>query len=451
MTDSPAGGTPPRTWTVGTLTYTTTGLALLVVWLLWGDIAWWTRDRSAMPMMQVMLKLFDASDLITGLLLITVPSVIAMTLGPLISYWSDNHRSRYGRRIPFLLGTTPLIALSMVGLGLSPELAAILRQLLGWGPERTNTSVLIVLGICWTTFELGALTANSIFAALINDVVPRVLIGRFFGVFRAVSLAVGIAFNSFVIGLAEQHFRIIFIAIGLFYGAGLTLMCFRVREGDYPPVPPERAKASILTIYKTYLRECFTCRHYVLAIVFFALGNLAYVPINIYAVATAKSLGMSMETFGKIHVVMYLTSFVLAFPLGWLADRFHPQRVSMGALLCSSSAALISFFALKSADDFFYAMLAHGVFSGCFFTGIASFCQVIFPKLRCAQFIAAAWIVNSLMQIIFGPAFGWFLDFTGNQYRYAFLAGSCIGAAALAIGIFLLRSREPVEPAAHAA
>ena len=49
-----------------------------------------------------------------------------------------------------------------------------------------------------------ALTANAVFGALINDVVPRELIGRFFGIFRAVSLATGVLFNSKIIGHAEN-------------------------------------------------------------------------------------------------------------------------------------------------------------------------------------------------------------------------------------------------------
>jgi hypothetical protein len=37
--------------------------------------------------------------------------------------------------------------------------------------------------------------ANAVFGGLINDVVPPALIGRFFGLFRAVSLLAGIIFN----------------------------------------------------------------------------------------------------------------------------------------------------------------------------------------------------------------------------------------------------------------
>jgi len=44
--DVPAS-TPGKTWRVGTLTYTGAGLVTLTAWLLWGDFAWWMRERSA--------------------------------------------------------------------------------------------------------------------------------------------------------------------------------------------------------------------------------------------------------------------------------------------------------------------------------------------------------------------------------------------------------------------
>ena len=51
-----------KTWTVGTLTYTAGGLALLFFWLLLGDFALNLRDRSVGPVVQLFLKREGASD-----------------------------------------------------------------------------------------------------------------------------------------------------------------------------------------------------------------------------------------------------------------------------------------------------------------------------------------------------------------------------------------------------
>jgi MFS family permease len=437
--------TPTRTWTVGTLAYTRGALAVLFVWLLWGDVAWWMRERSAQPMMQVLLKKFHASDFITGLCLITAPSLVWVVVGPVVGYWSDNHRGRWGRRIPFLLWTTPLVALAMAGLGMSPELGAILNRHCGGTAGTWDLSVLWVIGLCWALFEIGALSANAVFSALINDVVPRPLIGRFFGVFRAVSLATGIFFNARIIGHAEQHFRIIFLGIGLLYAAGLVLMCMKVKEGGYPPAPPPVPGNPVAVAVRSYFRDCFTHPYYLWGIAFFAFGNLAFVPVNTYSLSAARSYGVSLERFGQYYVVMFVCSFVLAYPLGWLADRFHPVRVGVAAVATSALAGFASFLLLKDASTFGAALLAHGVIAGCFYTGTASLCQVIFPKLKFAQFTAAASMVNSLCQVLLGPVLGRFLDLTGNQYRFAFLAGCCLSLLTLLAGLVLLRIPKPAD------
>src|SRR5580765_6898830 len=75
-----------KTWRVGTLTYTTAGLVALFAWLLWGDFAWSLKDRAVPPVVQLLLKKFNATDLILGVLTGSLPAAIGLFLGPIISY-----------------------------------------------------------------------------------------------------------------------------------------------------------------------------------------------------------------------------------------------------------------------------------------------------------------------------------------------------------------------------
>src|ERR1700722_18639746 len=106
-----------RLWSAGTLTYTLAGLVALFAWLLWGDFAIAMRDRSFSPMLQLLLKRLNASDLTMTLLMTSVPSTIGMFLSPFVSYRSHRLRRRWGRRIPYLIIPTPIAALAMVGMG----------------------------------------------------------------------------------------------------------------------------------------------------------------------------------------------------------------------------------------------------------------------------------------------------------------------------------------------
>src|SRR5206468_10399246 len=128
------------------------GLVLLFFWLLFGDFAVSMRDRSVQPVGQLMLNKFGTSNTTMSVLLIFVPPLISMLLSPIVSYESDRFRSRWGRRIPFLLITTPVAAFSMIGMAFCPQLAHALHSaiahLLG-----LKACFVIVFGTFWTGFE----------------------------------------------------------------------------------------------------------------------------------------------------------------------------------------------------------------------------------------------------------------------------------------------------------
>ena len=89
-------------YAVGTLRYTRPGLVRLFSWLLWGDFVWSLKDRSVQPVFQLILKHFHASDETVSLLMVSLPQTIALVLMPVVSYRSDRHRGRWGRRVPYL-------------------------------------------------------------------------------------------------------------------------------------------------------------------------------------------------------------------------------------------------------------------------------------------------------------------------------------------------------------
>jgi MFS family permease len=438
--DSPASAGQGR-WSVGTLTYTAGGLALLFALLLLGDFAWQLRERSAAPVVQLLIKKFQASDLLTGFVLITVPWTVIMIVGPAVSFWSDRHRGRWGRRIPFILVQTPMVALAMVGIAFSPVLGPMLHRAWGGRPETLHHTVLLMIGLCWTVFEIGAVTANAVFNALINDVVPRDMLGRFYGLFRAVGLGAGIFFNYKIIGHAEENYTIILVSIGLAYGVGLTLMCLRVKEGEYPPPPPSPSRSThlLVSVIGDYFRDCFAKPYYLLAFIFLGSASLAFVPVNTFSIYAARSYGMTMDTYGKYLVVTYICSFCLAYPLGWLADRLHPLRLGIGAMVLYSLAMGVGFARVHDAGSFGIFFLAHGILAGTYFTGTAAIAQMLFPKLKFAQFAAAAGFIAALFNISLGPALGTALDRLHNNYRYTLLAGGIIALTSVVLGFFVHR------------
>lgn len=430
----------PRVWQVGTLTYTTGGLIALFAWLLLGDFSWSMRDRSVGPMGQWYLNQLGVPNLLFGLLISSFPALIGLILGPVISVKSDRHRGRWGRRIPFLLVTTPVAAFGMIGLALTPLLA---KWVHGHFPEQSEVMVSVLcFAVFWAMFEFATVASQAVFGGLINDVVPQPLLGRFYGLFRAVSLIDGMIFNYWIMGHVPSHFTIILLVIGIFYGLSFLWVCLRVREGEYPPPPPPpvQERGVVMGFFhevRVYFRECFSNPYYVAVFVMLMAAGLAFTPINTFAIPYARSLQVDMNVYGKALTLTFGISLTLAYFLGWLADVFHPLRVVMASLAGYFVVAICGTLWATTPQAFLTTWVLHGVLSGCYFTSAASLGQRLFPRVRFAQFASAATVVMSLGTMTLAPLTGMLIDRTGNLYRLTFVFGAVLAALALLIACYV--------------
>jgi MFS family permease len=429
-----ASPSAPAKWRAGTLTYTTGSLAVLFAWLLLGDFSWSMRDRSVGPMAQWYLSQLKVPNFVFGLLISSLPVLVGLLLGPIISVKSDRHRGRWGRRIPFLLVTTPLAALGMIGLALTPMLAHWVH---GMFPDQNEMVVAVAcFAVFWTAFELATIAGQAVFGGLINDVVPEALLGRFYGLFRAVSLIDGMIFNLWIMGKVPDHFTLILLVIGVFYGTSFMWVCFRVKEGSYaPPSPLPARKESIGRRWwagvRLYFRECFSSRYYLSVFLMLMIASMAFNPVNIFAIPYARSLGIDMSVYGKFLALTFLISLCLSYGLGWLADLFHPLRVSLVALLGYVFITAWGSLYATTPNSFLTAWVLHGVVSGCYFTSAASLAQRLFPRERFAQFTSAAGIMAAPAGMALAPLVGMAIDQTGNTYRYTFVIGFVLATLAL--------------------
>jgi hypothetical protein len=456
--EAPAPG-KPKVWKVGTLTYTTGGLTVLFLWLLFGDFAWAMRDRSIVGIASWYLSSLKVPNLWFGILMSTFPGAVALVLGPIISYKSDRHRGKWGRRIPFLMATTPIAAFGMIGIAVTPHIAGWLHGLgradnaLGvrlhqWAGDSglganllsalENEMLVAVLcfSVFWAAFEFATIASQSVFGGLINDVVPQALLGRFYALFRAVSLIDGIIFNYWIMGKVPDHFTLILATIGAFYGSAFMWVCLKVKEGDYPPPPPvDPTKKSGLKGFvegvRTYRRECFSHSYYLRVFVLIMTATMCFIPINTFAIPYAKSYGVDMNDYGNRLAFIFTVSLCLAWPLGWLCDRFHPLRVVIVSLVAYLGVMLFGVFGVHNAPTYLTAYVLHGVISGCYYTSVASLGQRLFPREKFAQFASAALLFAAPLHMSLAPLVGLIIDHTGNVYRHAFTVGAILVALAI--------------------
>lgn len=464
-----------RRWHAGALTYTYPALISLFFWLLWGDFALNMKERSGPPTLQLLLKKFHASDLVLALLITSLPQAMALFITPVVSYHSDRLQTRWGRRIPFILATTPLAVLALLGLAYSPVLGRALASLLHIRSQ--DAAIITSFGIFWAIFELCTIVgAAVVLPGLINDVVPRELLGRFYGMFRAVSLGAGMLFNWYLLKSVEEHYVMLFILIAVLYAVSFTLMCLKVREPDYSQeiskediavaemhaapatgelvatgatpaagpsdaVPPTASRmGGFWAAVRTYFRECFGHSYYFWFFGSFALAAMAFTPINTFSIPFAQSIKMDMATYGKLSAIQLFVSLIQAYPIGWLCDRFHPLRITMLSLALYSISTLLAFFFVRTPFSFGIAHVVCGSCAGFWLTATAPLGPALLPRSRFAQFLSANHICTATGVLLFGAVVGWFLDLVHHQYHFIYF-WACLLITSSLIVTFVLHRR----------
>ena len=325
---------PGRPWAVGTLAYTGGGLAALFFMLLAGDFALSMRERSVGPVVTLMLKRLSASDRTVSVLMTMLPPALSLFVGPIVSYKSDRLRGRWGRRIPYLIVPTPFAVAAMFALAYCEPFGRWAHA--AAGRVSADAWSLIYFGVFWTVYETAVVTAAAVLGGLINDVVPRPLLGRFYGLFRAVSLLAGMLFNFWMYRLADGHARAILIGMGVLFGVGFTVMCLTVREGEYPPPPATDPDALAidrrLATVASYFRDSFADPYFRWVFAAMALAAATFLPINVFSQFFARQVHLSDDAYGKLMFVTYAISLALAWPMGWLVDRLTSLAVATATI-----------------------------------------------------------------------------------------------------------------------
>jgi energy-converting hydrogenase Eha subunit A len=214
-------------------------------------------------------------------------------------------------------------------IGFSPDIG---RWLFGtWMGAATGWSLGgITVGVIAVTiglFRIAELFISTLFYYFFNDVVPQKVMARFLALARVVGTVGGALYNFFIYQHALSHMRLIFVAAGLLYFVGFAMMCWRVKEGDYPPPAPrpENGKG-LLAIVKLYAKDCLQQRLYILLYLHIMLWTLSGAA-GVFTVFLNLSLGMTLKQLGTIAAAVGVASAVLTYPAGVLADRFHPMRL----------------------------------------------------------------------------------------------------------------------------
>lgn len=408
----------------GTLSYTKLGLVNLFVWMLWGDFCYTLMAIVTPTLLPLMLKQHKASNFVIGLLVGSIPAVLDFVLCPIISTASDRTRSKYGRRIPYMLFTCPFVVLFLVLTGWSDAIGAWLHTL-PFGPSGTvAATVIVLLAIFSVGFQLFNNFVGSVFYYIFSDVVPKPFIGRFMALFRLIGTGATIFFRWHLLPLADfpEYMPWIFTIVACVYLVGCLAMCVMVKEGEYPPPPPmeERGIKRMFKEIKVYIRDCFSIPYYMILFTALAINTTSNVCRTMFNLLFAKNdLGLTAGDFGRITSVVSLFMLAAYIPLGWLVDKFHPLRVFISGALLIIAANVFGYFWCCDYASFYVVCF---LISGTYVLQSASELPLtvrMYPTEKYGQFCSAAVIVRSVTLIVANAGAGAFIDLCG--YRALFV------------------------------
>jgi MFS family permease len=425
-----------KTWKCGSLVYTKRGLIALFGWLLWGDVCFTLMEAVVPSILPLHFKNLGASNMTIGFVLTTLPGIFNLTVTPWLSFKSDRHRSRWGRRIPFMLFTAPFLALSLIFIAFSDSLGAWVHGTFFSGGVIGQAQVLIVLLTGFAAmFDLFNMFVNTVFWYLFRDVVPESHFSQFNAYFKVVGSTTGTLYNFFIFKYAESHMREIYLGAALLYVIGFGAMCLMVKEGEYPPVTDVTEKSTFLDKIKIYAKECFSMRYYWDIFLWQTFRAMSFA-CGVYSVFMFKSLGLSLDLIGKKGALAAVTGPVCLLIIARYVDRWHPMRVYA---YCAAWGAFFAFggwvwlFVMEPSPMlFFWIFIVAGVFGALYgAAGSASeapLLMLLFPKQKYGQFSGAMALIRAVALMASGILAGAFLDFWKHvfpegdfSYRLIFL------------------------------
>ena len=414
-------GTEMTTYQVGTLTYTKRTLAVLFFWLLWGDACYMLMENVVPSILPLTMQRLGASNTLMGIVLSTIPMGINLVCNPIISFRSDRYRSRWGRRIPFILFTLlPLVfCLIVVGCGdvIGRWVFDHLQPL--HGRVSPETVVLGFIATAMVGFSFFNSFVNSAFWYLFNDVVPEALLARFMAWFRVVSMLAIFAYNVLVFRFASTHATYIMVSAALLYAVGFGLMCLNVKEGDYPPPPPyEAGRTGVLGATLTYFRECHGLAHYwYVFIIAISWGGIA--AASVFYIFFYQSTGLSLEQIGYLAGTGNVAMGAMIVIAARYADRHHPLRVVLAGAVVQVLLAtpVLLLWVFWQPPPWANIVLWYAITIGLTSPAGAMLALFdpatlmrIFPRDRYGQFCSANALWRSLAVIMSGIIIGLFFD-----------------------------------------
>ena len=353
-----------------------------------------------------------------ALIMSTIPSMLTFVICPIISTASDKTRTRFGRRMPYLAISAPVVTLFLMLIPWSGQIAALFPG----EPPKATAILMATLTFC---FQVAFLIPGSMLYYVAADIIPHDHVGRFTAVSSILGTGLTALFNYCLLKRCVENPRLWFTVIGGLFLMATWLLCLRVKEGEYPPVednPQDSSNAlgNFPAYIRLYFRECYSHPLYVLLFLGTALNQASTVCRNTFNLLFAtKSLKMDAGQYGKVIGVGAVLSALMLLPLGRLMDRIHPLRMYIVSGIVVIAVNAWGYFFVHSYQTFYViGVMISLVYAIQNMAGTPMLICLV-PTDKYGQFASANSMVNCLVMFPASYLGGVVIEHLGYQMIFA--------------------------------
>src|SRR5262249_31379511 len=157
-----------------------------------------------------------------------------------------------------------------------------------------------------------------------------------------------LVFNKYLLRYCDDYPGAVCASAAGLYLVSFLMLCFQVKEGQYPPPEPipHRAEGGrVMGSVALFLKESFSHSFYWKYYLFTLFFNVGFAPFRDFLIFYGqKELKMDLGTYGNVMAVRDLVQIGIYLGLGPIIDRLHPLRAGLWGYVLVFLAALCSFF-----------------------------------------------------------------------------------------------------------
>ncbi len=286
-------------------------------------------DAVTANMLPITAKHFTSNITLIGII-VAMNRICGFLVQPYAAWKSDSHRSRHGRRRPYLLGGWLAVFCSVAVLGALPFIVPL--------EYRHTLLVIAVLFIVNLVMQAALDVCYGTGDPMYGDTFTSGDLGRANGTRMVITATAGVGMTFVFVPLADQNEFWPYAGAMGFVAISYFVARWFLRENvptDLPPPQRYHPLRPLAELRDPQTRNVAICGSAVL--VALALTEM------LHALFVTETLGFSKTVLGTTTTAALIVSFVMPYPVGWMVDRFgaRPMLIAGFIMVAAVEAAFV--------------------------------------------------------------------------------------------------------------